>query len=74
MRGGNLKGHLTYVVSHGRSTVNLVLASETSLTTLTIVHYHSIQDLNFLSDPSQTKQLISDPSQTKQLMIPRFAN
>ena len=46
----NLQGLLTYVGFHGCSTVDLVLASEGSLTKSTIVQYLSVQDLNFFSD------------------------
>ena len=49
-RGGDLHGHLTYVGFYGCSTVNLILASEASLTKSIIVQYLSVQDLNFLSD------------------------
>ena len=47
---GDLQWHLTYVGFHGCSTVDLVLASETSLTKSAIVQYLSVQDLNFLSE------------------------
>ena len=47
---GDLQGNLKYVGFNGCSTVDLVLASEASLTKSTIVQYPSVQDLNFLSD------------------------
>ena len=47
---GDLPGHSTYVGFHGCSTVDLVLASEITLTESTIVQYLSVQELNFLSD------------------------